>query len=103
MLAYFCHNNAYDTIIIPETRTVLTVDKELFVEFLTPGDPHFENWSSYEECDADIPLDTKEDCEAYAGTVVASRGVTAFTCYDEERWNERIAFYREQFPLKLQD
>lgn len=97
MRAYYTTNNAYDTIVIPQTGYALTVgalpDHEELRAFLA-ADPDFGGWSG-EPIPADLDTDDELTTAAQYGEAIAVRDeVGPLTILDGRAWISRLAFHR---------
>ena len=99
MRAYYTTNNAYDTIVIPQTGQALTVgagsddgERGDIAAFLA-ADPDFGGWSG--EPIADLDTGDELTTAAQYGEVIAVRDESGpLTVLDGRAWVRRLAFQR---------
>lgn len=100
MRAYYTTNNAYDTIVIPQTGQALMVgagsdagERGDIAAFLAP-DPDFGNWSG-EPIPADLDRGDELTTAAQYGEVIAVRDEAGpLTILDGAAWVNRLASHR---------
>lgn len=87
--AYFTHNNAWDSIVIPDAGQYLPIDANAteLRHFMAEDTGDFlADWSGREMAEG-------EDAECY-GDVIATRDQDGpLVILDAERWAERLAFH----------